>query len=136
MFRTGLSGSIVSMISFIGSSIFIVKLVKLFDLDYKAALVALAVFSLNQNMLFMQTLPMTESLMLFTSLGAIYFFAKWVKYYRLPALILSGFFTFLAVMTRYDGWFLFGFIWTRQKNGMVVFVLECISWWICMVFNY
>lgn len=110
MFRTGLSGSIVSMISFIGSSIFIMKLARLFNLDYKAALVTLAVFSLNQNMLFMQALPMTESLMILTSLGAIYFFAKWVKYYHLTALILSGIFTFFAVITRYDGWFLFGFI--------------------------
>ena len=102
MFRTGLSGSAVSMASFVVSGILIWKIIKLFNLGSLAALVGVTVFSLNPNLLFLQATPMTESLMLATSLGTIYFFMKWVKYDRITDLILSGTITFLAVLTRYD----------------------------------
>lgn len=107
MFRSGLSGSIISMLSFVGSAILIHKVAKLIGLGSFAAATALLAFVLNPNMLFMQSTPMTESLMIFTSLGTIYFFVKWLKEHKLENLILSGAMTFLAVLTRYDGWFIF-----------------------------
>ncbi len=110
MYRTGLSGSLISMISFAGSNIFIWKIIKQFNLGNLAALTGVAVFSSNANILFLQTTPMTESLMLVTSLGAVFFFTKWVKYDQISSLILSGIFTLLAVLTRYDGWLLFAFL--------------------------
>jgi hypothetical protein len=110
MYRSGLSGSLVSMLAFIGSTLFIGKIVRLLGLDYKAAGVAMLVFALNPNMLFMQTTPMTESLMLFTSLGAIFYFLKWVQFNTVPSLVISGVFVSAAVLTRYDGWFLWAFL--------------------------
>lgn len=108
MFRTGLSGSIISMLSFVGSSILIHKTARILGLSKLAAMIAMLVFATNPNMLYMQATPMTESLMIFTSLGAIYFFIKWIKNHRVENLILSAAMTFLAILTRYDGWFIFG----------------------------
>src|SRR5256885_2894518 len=110
MYRSGLSGSIISIISFVGSTILIGKITRAINLDYKASLVAMIIFALNPNILFMESTPMTELLMLFTSLGAIYFLIKWVGSNKIYDLTFSGIFTLTAVLTRYDGWFLFGFM--------------------------
>ena len=110
MFRTGLSGSIISMIAFVGSSILLMKLVRLFYFSVAALISALAVFCLNPNLLFLQSVPMTESLLLFTILGAIYFFAKWVQTDKLLSLVISAGFVFCSVLTRYDGWFMLLFL--------------------------
>lgn len=110
MFRTGLSGSIISMFAFVASAIFMIKIARLLSLDYLAILIMLMTFALNPNLLFLQSIPMTESLLLFTLLGTLYYFAKWIKTNQMSSLILSGVFTFLAVLTRYDGWFLFLFL--------------------------
>lgn len=110
MYRSGLSGSIVSMIAFIGSIAIIGKIVRLMGLDKKAAFIAMTVFATNPNMLFIQTTPMTESLMIFTSLGALYFLFKWIRLNNVGYIVLSGIFILAAILTRYDGWFLFGFL--------------------------
>jgi hypothetical protein len=110
LFRTGLAGSIISMVGFVFTGIFIFKTVKVAGFDNLAASIALLVFALNPNMLFMQATPMTESLMLATSMGAIYYIVKWAKFAKMHDLILSGVYTFLAMLTRYDGWFLFGML--------------------------
>jgi len=107
MFRTGLSGSIISMLSYVGSSILIHKTARLLGLSRLAAMIAMLVFATNPNMVYMQATPMTESLMIFTSLGSIYFFVKWIKNHKIENLILSAAMTFLAILTRYDGWFIF-----------------------------
>src|SRR3989344_9433510 len=110
MYKTGLSGSVISMLAFVGSAIFMVKMLNLLDFDVLAIIVGLMFFVLNPNMLFMQSIPMTESLLIFTSFAATYYFAKWVKHNHVTALILSGTYSFLSILTRYDGWFLFLYI--------------------------
>lgn len=110
MYRSGLSGSIISMIAFIGSTAMIGKMVRLIGLDKKAAFIAMVAFATNPNMLFIQTTPMTESLMIFTSLGALYFLFKWIQVNNVGYIIVSGLFILAAILTRYDGWFLFGFL--------------------------
>lgn len=104
MFRTGLSGSIISMIAFIGSVIFILKTARTLNFDRLAIVITFLIIVLNPNLLFLQSLPMTESLLLFTTLGALYFFVKWTREDGVGNLIFCGLYTFLAVLTRYDGW--------------------------------
>ncbi len=110
LFRTGLAGSIISILSYVGSAYFIIRIAKALNINFLGTLTAIVVFCLNPNLLFLQTTPMTESLMLLTSLGMTYYFVKWVKFQSLSDLIICGLFTFLGMLTRYDGWFLFGFI--------------------------
>ena len=107
LWRTGLAGSIVSGFSFIVASIMLYKLALLILKSRAAAFIAFFLFATNPNILYMQSTPMTELPLIMFFLLSIYFFAKYLyKQQILPSLILTAFFSFLAVLTRYDGWFL------------------------------
>ena len=60
LWRTGLAGSILSGISFVISAVFIYKLVLLVTDNKYAALISFLIFSLNPNILYMQTTAMSE----------------------------------------------------------------------------
>ncbi|MCD6507701.1 glycosyltransferase family 39 protein [Candidatus Poribacteria bacterium] len=104
LYRLGIPGSIISMASFILSSILIFKLSTLILKDIRSALLSTAVFSLNPNMLYMQSIPMTESLYILTFISSLYFLARWVIDRRHRDLLLSALCVFFASLTRYEGW--------------------------------
>lgn len=110
LWHSGIAGSVVSVASFILAGITILAFAKHLRFDAKSAALALAVFALNPNLLFMQTTPMTESLLIFLSTIAVYFAIRWGRNMRLTDLMYAGVFTFLATLTRYDGWFLCAFM--------------------------
>lgn len=110
LWRSGIAGSVISMVSYVLGGVFLFGIVKELDFDKKAIVAALLVYALNPNLMFMQTTPMTESLLIFLSTASVYYILKWVKRFHQTDLILAGFYTFLATLTRYDGWFLFFFI--------------------------
>lgn len=105
--HTGIAGSIFSMISFVAGGVFIYELTRELKYKYQASIAAVLVYALNPNLLYMQTTPMTEAILITFSLGAIYYLVHWAKTFELHHLIISSFFVFLATLTRYDGWFLF-----------------------------
>lgn len=105
--HTGIAGSIFSMISFVAGGIFIYGLTRELKYKHQASIVSVLVYALNPNLLYMQTTPMTEAIIITFSLGAVYFLIRWAKTFELHHLIISSFFVFLATLTRYDGWFLF-----------------------------
>ena len=107
--RSGLAGSIISMISYALGGFYLIKLTRKLNFDKVASSVALLVYALNPNLLFMQTTPMTESLLIFLSISSIYYIISWVKSGNLSEILLSALFVFLTTLTRYDGWFLFLF---------------------------
>ncbi len=108
-YYSGLSGSIISILSAIFSSYLIAKISKILKFSDLTTFICLVIFALNPNFLYMQTTPMTESLMLFTTLFTTYLYIKWVKYGGVGTLVVCGIATFLAVLTRYDGWLIFIF---------------------------
>lgn len=110
LWQSGLAGSIVSMASFVLGGFYIVKLAQKLNFDLGATMVAVAIYAINPNLLFMQTTPMTESLLMFLSIAAVYYTVSWVKSLNILDIMAAGFFTFLATLTRYDGWFLLIFI--------------------------
>ncbi len=108
LWQSGFAGSLVSMITFIGSALFIFLLVNELTKKAHVAFLGSLVFILNPNVLYMQTTPMTELTLLFFFTGTSYFLCKWVKEnFNIIYLILSAFMVFGATLTRYDGWFLF-----------------------------
>lgn len=110
LWQTGFAGSFISMLSYVAGGIYLIKLVKLLKFDVLATLVALLVYALNPNLLFMQTAPMTESLLIFLAIATTYHVIRWVKKFLILDLITAGFFTLLSTLTRYDGWFLLIFV--------------------------
>lgn len=104
LYHTGIAGSLVSMGAFVGASLFFLKLSCLLLNDTKAAIFALLTFALNPNLLYLQSLPMTESLYLLTFVASFYFLSRWILSENHRDLILAAFWIFLATWTRYEGW--------------------------------
>ncbi len=106
LWHSGLAGSIVSNLAFIGSAFFIFKLTSLLTKDKLAAFLSALVFIFNPNMVYMQAVPMTESLLIFLFVGSCYYFLAWEKTADFRALILASLMVLGATLTRYDGWML------------------------------
>lgn len=107
--HSGFAGSIFSMIAFVISGFLVYKIIKLISGNILAALTGALAFVLNLNILYLQSTPMTEPLYLFFFLGSVYFIFKWFAEAKTKYLPLIGLFSFLQVLTRYDGWFVVGF---------------------------
>lgn len=108
--HSGIAGSIISMVAYVFGGVFLALLARELKFDKWATIIAVAVYAINPNLVFMQTTPMTESLLLSLSLGAVYYMVKWTKAFNIKYLIFSGLLTMLATLTRYDAWFLFLFM--------------------------
>jgi hypothetical protein len=106
LWRTGIAGSIVSMTAYVIGGVILALLTKELRFNRTATYIAVIVYAFNPNLLFLQTTPMTESLLITLSLGAVYFIVKWSKEFDIKYLISSAILVFLATLTRYDGWFL------------------------------
>jgi hypothetical protein len=106
MWHTGLAGAIESMVAFVLTGILIYQILKLFDVDLPSRLFAVLVFVANLNILYLQSTAMTELLLMGTMTAACYYLIAWFKSDNMLDLIKGGFWTMMASLVRYDGWFL------------------------------
>ncbi len=117
LWHSGLAGAIVSMVSYIFTGIIVYKFLQEINIGLLGRLVGVLIFALNLNVLYLQSTAMTELLLIATSTAASYYLLLWSKKDGLLDLIKAAFFATLAVLTRYDGWFLLfmmmGLIFTR-----------------------
>lgn len=104
--HTGLSGAIISMISFVVVAIVIYKFLDLLQVGRIGKYLGVGIFLFNLNILYLQATAMTELLLLATMTLAVYEFVLWQKTNAIKDLILSAFFVMLSTLIRYDGWFL------------------------------
>ncbi len=109
MYRTGLAGSIISMVSYVIGAVYLLKICNLLGMRKWSSLGALTVYLFNPNLLFMQSTPMTEALLLAMSVCATFYLLKWQQTEKLVDLIGAAFFVMLSTLTRYDGWFLLAY---------------------------
>ena len=106
LWQSGLAGSVWSMLSYV-ATVYVVYLFIKHALKSKVtALLGTLLFATNLNVLYMQSTPMTELLLLLFFTTASYSFYKWTENKKTINLILPSFWVFLATLTRYDGWFL------------------------------
>jgi hypothetical protein len=109
LWRTGLAGSIVSGFCYVISTIFIYKNILLITNRKYASIFGAMICALNPNVLYMQTTPMSELPLIMFFVLSTYYFSRFLLNDRdIYALSVSGFFSFLATLSRYDGWFLVG----------------------------
>ncbi len=107
LWKTGLAGSIVAGFSYVVSSLYIFKLLKVLTKSKLASMFGAIVFMTNPNILYLAATPMTElPLIMFFTLSTYYFILFILDDRRLLSLITAGLFGFLATLSRYDGWFL------------------------------
>lgn len=107
MWHTGLSGALISMISFIITGLMIFTFLRNLNISMWASIVGVLVFALNLNILYLQSTSMTELLLICVMMAGVYRLVDWFKTDSLIHLIQAAFFIFLSTLIRYDGWFLF-----------------------------
>jgi hypothetical protein len=114
--QSGFAGAIVSMVSYTLSGAFIFALAKLITGRVGSSLVAALVFLLNANALYMQSVPMSEMLLILFFILTAYCLARWAEENNTLWLIASAASIMGATLTRYDGWFLL--IWSAGVVGL------------------
>lgn len=109
LWRSGMAGAIPSAIAFVVGGMFLFAAARrIFDCS-SAAMAATALFALNPNVLYLQSIPMTESLFFCCLLGLLYFTVRFRDTQGWGALLGAGIAACAATLTRYEGWFLVPF---------------------------
>lgn len=107
LYRTGLAGALVSMISYVAVTVFLYRIILLYaDGRRPAAVTGALVFALNVNVLYQQSTPMDELPFFAFTAAAIYYLAKWGETRSATNLLTGSTAAMLAALCRYEGWFL------------------------------
>jgi hypothetical protein len=103
-YRTGLSGVVISMVSFAMAAGSLAWLVASLSGSRAAAVATVAIFVYQPDLLYLQATPMTEPLLLGLTVGGIALLYRWTRAGGAlpawqPGLVLA-----LACLTRYESW--------------------------------
>jgi hypothetical protein len=109
LWHTGLAGSIVSGACFVAAGLFLFGAVRR-TLGSLPAACATALFASNPNVLFLQSLAMTEAPFFAALFGLLYFTVRFAETQALLDVALAGLCSAAANFTRYEGWFLVPFV--------------------------
>jgi hypothetical protein len=110
MWRSGLAGSIPSALAFIVACVLLYATVRRMFGQKAPAIGAVAVFALNPNVLYLQSIPMNECIFFAALLGMLYSTVVFAQTGRLGAVLLAALFSNAASLSRYEGWFLIPFV--------------------------
>lgn len=110
LWRSGLAGSILSMVCFVISAATIYLLAR--DI-YRAKetpktktlpLLAAAIFIFNPSVVYFQSTPMTELVFMASLLVAVFFFKRWLDNQTNARLVAAGVAMTVATLARYEAW--------------------------------
>jgi cellulose synthase/poly-beta-1,6-N-acetylglucosamine synthase-like glycosyltransferase len=107
LWRTGLAGSIPSMLGYIIASVYIFLAARRLTHNNLASFVGTLVFVLNPNIMYLQSTPLSELVSIATCAMACYYFLAWAQDDKPQQLVCAAASIFLATLARYDGWALF-----------------------------
>src|SRR5262245_3363989 len=108
LWKSGAAGSLVSVVSFIGTSLFLFAIGCELTGSTIAGWVSFMLFALNPRLIYLFTTPENKPLMVFCAAGLIYFLIRWAQDERWRDLALASLFAFAGTWTRYEGWMLAG----------------------------
>jgi hypothetical protein len=120
-YRTGASGVAISIASFAVAAVCIARIVAACTGSAAAALAAVLVFVLNPNVLYLQSTPMTEPLLMALTTAAVWLLIEWCRHPSRSA-TWPGVALILACLTRYEAWpvaagALAAAAWARWRQG-------------------
>jgi hypothetical protein len=109
MWRTGAAGSFVSMLSFVIATFSLYSLARSFyrgqsGFGEALALLSAAIFAFNPSLLYMQTTPMSEVVLMASLVTAVYFLQRWVSEPSGRRLAAAALAMSLATLARYEAW--------------------------------
>ncbi len=107
LWHTGLAGSLSSMPCYVIAAIYLFLSARRLTHNSGASFVGTLVLILNPNVLYLQTTPLTEPVLMATMTAACYYFLAWVQENDPKQLVWAAAAIFLAALARYDGWALF-----------------------------
>ena len=109
LYLTGLAGAAVSMASYVAATVLLYRLIGLFSGGRRwPAIAGAMVFAVNVNVLYQQSTPMDELPFYVFTIATVYYLVKWGETRRLTNLLAASISSMLAVLCRYEGWFLAG----------------------------
>jgi hypothetical protein len=127
--RSGWAGAIPSAASFVIAGTFLFAAARRLYLSTAAGVAAALLFALNPNMLYLQSIPMTEALFA-ASLAALLWATIWFRSTQsMWAVLAAAAASNAASLTRYEGWFLIPFValyflvTARHKSYALVFAV-------------
>jgi hypothetical protein len=131
LWRSGLAGAIPSGVCMSIAAAFLFAAVRKVFAGTTAASVAVAVFLLNPNTLYLGAIPMTEPLFLASLFGLLYFTVRFRETKGWGALLGAGLAAFAGTLTRYEAWFLLPFaavyVWANGgKRRWVAALVFCL----------
>jgi hypothetical protein len=104
LWRTGIAGSVVSVLCFIGTSIFLFLTGLEWTGSSVAGWLAFLLFALNPHLVYLFTTPENEPLMIFCAAGLFYYLVRWAQNEEWKDFALAALFVFAGTWTRYEGW--------------------------------
>lgn len=119
LWHSGLAGAIWSMTGYVLTGILIYLFLGELGVGKLGRIVAVLIFALNINVIYLQSTAMTELLVISTITAATYYFLLWSKKSEILDLVKSAFWVMLATLSRYDGWFLLAMI--SGLLGIIIF---------------
>jgi 4-amino-4-deoxy-L-arabinose transferase-like glycosyltransferase len=109
LWRTGLAGSVVSSTAFVLTAWIVYRLASELNRSRPAGLVAVTVFLLCPNMMYLASTALTEPLALLWTVLGVYRLFRFRENGRMRTLIGAGFAFLAGTLTRYDAWYLLPF---------------------------
>lgn len=107
LYQSGLAGAIPQMLSYVVAAVFLYKLIVRYTKNRLSGLAGAIAFSCP-SMLFMQAVPMSESMFITYLTMSVYFLARWTENTdgNIGSLFGAGFATLASAACRYEGWIL------------------------------
>jgi hypothetical protein len=132
LWHNGLAGAIPPAICFIAGVTFLFAAVRRVFSNTAAGAVAAALYALNPNALYLQSIPMTETLFFAALAGGLYFSVRFRETQSLGSVVGAGIAVSLGALARYDAWFLIPFVtayflFTGRRRFRAAFVFGAIA---------
>lgn len=107
LWKTGIAASIVLGASFVLGAVYLQKTAYLLTKSLAVSLLAWIMYITNINILFLQTMALSEIFFITCLIMVIYFLTKWMQKPTIQHLLASSIFLILITLTRYEGYFVF-----------------------------
>jgi Dolichyl-phosphate-mannose-protein mannosyltransferase len=104
LYYSGFAGSAVSMAAYVVTSVLVYKIAVGLTGKRISGLVGSLVFMANPGVLYLQSTPMTESLMFACMAGIVYGLQRWIETDDYRVLLATGVVALLGTLTRYEIW--------------------------------
>ena len=110
LWQTGLAGAIPAALGFVLAGAFLYLSARKIYASSAAGWMAMLIFALNPNLLYLQSTPMTESVFFAALLALLWMTLRYRETNSAGALVAAALLGMIASLTRYEGWFLIPFV--------------------------